>query len=59
MLHLQQQMTCLDWIIDSAGPGVSESKNLANSGKQNLPRASYNLKMKGYYLFSAIVQVLK
>ena len=30
MLHLQQQMTCLDWIIDSAGPGVPESKNLAD-----------------------------
>ena len=57
MLHLQQQMTCLDWIIDSAGQGVPvpEPKNLADySTKFKQIQANtinptiYNLKMKRF-----------
>ena len=52
MLHLQQQMTCLDWIIDSAGQGVPvpEPKNLADClskfKQTKLTRPINNLKMK-------------
>ena len=63
MLHLQQQMTCLDWIIDSAGPGVPESKNLADclskfrQTKFTQTRARYKMKMN--FQASEIVQVLE